>query len=684
MPGRFIASAALICAVILAGAPLSASDAPNGRLTIDALVDFAQQQVQPKYPDFVWDPSREELLFSADSGAESWIFRYAPASGTRTRVIQGSDPAISPDGAHLAFLRQTVAPDTGDRETQVWTSNADGSNPTQGSHIKGGLAMTGTSSNELVWAPDSKRVLFQDIVVGSALGPGSAIGGPKTTPSPPPSVRVFPLPTADLNRSNVFHVLDVTTGEDRVVGRGVEAGQYTWIDDDDILIERNDRKIPGHWDCEVVSERLSLHRVTRLLAGYNQQCVNHPIINRQRTEMAFQADPGEESIVPSRRELSLKDLRSGKIRILTHLEASLGKSKAWTPDGHWLIYSSGRSLHQSLYMTDGRQPIRLLSTVTRILRVDVSSDGKLIAWSSFDARDVTRMYVGTLSLGRIVNIRQALITNDPTKGLRIGRSTAIEWHSVDGLTIDGALTLPVGYQAGKHYPVVVMVHGGPWSGVLPNGEWPGGIKFVEYLAQQGYVVFQPDYRSSGYEGYDQILMLRQRREEFQPDQDDILSGVRYLEREGIADPRHLFVLGHSNGGAEVNWLITHTSTFAAAISYEGWDVLWDYAVAYGADTMEEWRLRGTPMNEWQTYVDNSAVAHAGNITTPTLFINSHHDDIFSDSPFLFAVSRRLGIDSSYVVYPGDGHMIGKAENQRDLLVRTMAWLKRHNERRAHQ
>ncbi|HEY1730031.1 MAG TPA: prolyl oligopeptidase family serine peptidase [Candidatus Baltobacteraceae bacterium] len=654
--------------------------AGDGWLTIASVVDFAQSRAGRNiHSDFVWNPLRPEILFSSYVGDEPWIFRYRPASGESVRVIQGSDPSVSPDGRHLAFLRETALIGGIDRETQVWVANSNGSDPLQISHIKGGIGLVGIPQNQIVWSPDSERLLFDTLVLGYALDPGGAIGGLKPTP-PPQTPRVYPLPFKDTARTSVFHMIDLSTGADRVLIVGVWTGAFAWIDNDHVLIERNDKMTSSHWDCEIVSENVGTHRVKRLLSGYNQQCVDEPVLDPHGARMAFQADPGELAFLPFRRELAIKNLTSGSIKLLTHFESTLGP-KAWTPDGRWLLYSRGRSLHQSLYATDGIRTIAVLSTTSRILRIAVEPHGTLIAWANLDAGDVTRLYVGTFAHNRIENIRRAAVIDDPTLGLHAGRSRAIGWRSGDGLAVDGALTLPVGYSARKRYPVVVLVHGGPGGGVWPNGEWPGGAHFIQYLAQHGYAIFQPDYRESGYEGFDQLLKLRQKRQIFQGDQDDILSGVHSLERQGIADPRHIFVLGHSYGSMEVNWLITHTSTFAAAVSYEGADVLWDYANAYGVNSIDEWRLRGTPMNHMQAYVENSAVAHAAKITTPTLFVNGELGLDAPSMPWMSAASRRMGIDSSYVLYLGEGHNLAKPANQRDLLIRTLTWLKRHNTRR---
>lgn len=117
----------------------------------------------------------------------------------------------------------------------------------------------------------------------------------------------------------------------------------------------------------------------------------------------------------------------------------------------------------------------------------------------------------------------------------------IRYASSDGLEIPAYLTLPVGMEA-SNLPVVVLVHGGPKG---PRDYW-GYNSFVQFLANRGYAVLQPNFRASG--GYGKSFMNAGDLEWGKLMQDDITWGVKHLINEGIADPDRVGIMGGSYGG----------------------------------------------------------------------------------------------------------------------------------------
>jgi dipeptidyl aminopeptidase/acylaminoacyl peptidase len=208
-------------------------------------------------------------------------------------------------------------------------------------------------------------------------------------------------------------------------------------------------------------------------------------------------------------------------------------------------------------------------------------------------------------------------------------------------------------------------------------EWPGGEEFVNLLSQRGYVVFFPDYRLSAHFGFDKLLQTRDRDELFQPDFEDIMSGVEMLERQGIADPKRLGLLGHSWGSFEANWIVTHTTLFAAAVSYEGDDIFFGWGKMSGPGTGLEWYLKGSPLERPDVWRRNSALYYAGAASTPTLFVNCEYGDNAAALPWLYAAWRSRGLDTAYVYYPGESHAMRKHGSQVDLINRITKWLEVH-------
>ncbi|HBN79569.1 MAG TPA: S9 family peptidase, partial [Planctomycetaceae bacterium] len=117
----------------------------------------------------------------------------------------------------------------------------------------------------------------------------------------------------------------------------------------------------------------------------------------------------------------------------------------------------------------------------------------------------------------------------------------IRYTSSDGLEIPGYLTIPVGMEA-KNLPVVILVHGGPKG---PRDSW-GYNALVQFLANRGYAVLQPNFRASG--GYGKKFLNAGDLQWGKLMQDDITWGVKYLIEEGIADKDRVAIMGGSYGG----------------------------------------------------------------------------------------------------------------------------------------
>ncbi len=127
---------------------------------------------------------------------------------------------------------------------------------------------------------------------------------------------------------------------------------------------------------------------------------------------------------------------------------------------------------------------------------------------------------------------------------------AISYRASDGMAIHGYLTLPRGADAAQ-VPLVTMVHGGPWARFDGEYHW-----LVQWLANRGVAVFQPNFRAST--GYGEKYLLA-------PGMDfgngrvqrDIIEGVQWLLANGIGDSKRLAILGDSFGGYSTLMALTH-------------------------------------------------------------------------------------------------------------------------------
>jgi hypothetical protein len=118
----------------------------------------------------------------------------------------------------------------------------------------------------------------------------------------------------------------------------------------------------------------------------------------------------------------------------------------------------------------------------------------------------------------------------------------VRYRARDGLEIPAFLTLPRSAEVQKNLPLVVYVHGGPWSRG-PGWRWQGDVQF---LASRGYAVLQPEFRGSvGFGGKHFRASFKQWGLSMQ---DDLADGARWAIAQGIADPKRICIMGASYGG----------------------------------------------------------------------------------------------------------------------------------------
>ncbi len=210
------------------------------------------------------------------------------------------------------------------------------------------------------------------------------------------------------------------------------------------------------------------------------------------------------------------------------------------------------------------------------------------------------------------------------RDFKLPRLEAIRWKGADGTTVEGLLYYPLDYEAGKRYPLCVQTHGGPQSS---DKYGMGGVSnYVPVLAARGYAVFKPNYRGST--GYGNPFLRDMVGHYFRNAHLDVMAGVDYLIRQGIADPDRMVKMGWSAGGHMTNWIITFTDRFKAASSGAG---AANWISMYAQSDVRSYRtpwFGGTPWQKnapFSAYWDNSPLKYVANVKTPTLFLVGQND-----------------------------------------------------------
>jgi dipeptidyl aminopeptidase/acylaminoacyl peptidase len=237
--------------------------------------------------------------------------------------------------------------------------------------------------------------------------------------------------------------------------------------------------------------------------------------------------------------------------------------------------------------------------------------------------------------------------------------TPIAYQSRDGLTIHGYLTLPPGVEA-KNLPMVVNPHGGPWA----RDQW-GYDPEVQFLANRGYAVLQPNFRGST--GYGRKFWELGFGQWGRTMQDDISDGVAYVVKQGIADPRRIGIYGGSYGGyATLAGVAFSPQLYAAAVDYVGVANLQTFMKTI-PPYWEPFRQMMEVMvgKDPATLAAESPVNSVDQIRAPLLIAQGLHDPRVNknESDQMVKALKARGIDVPYMVKDNEGHGFHNEENR---------------------
>ena len=260
-----------------------------------------------------------------------------------------------------------------------------------------------------------------------------------------------------------------------------------------------------------------------------------------------------------------------------------------------------------------------------------------------------------------------------------GKVEPFFWNTDLGVQAVGALTYPVGYVAGKKYPLVLDVHGGPVS----TSTWDlGGIEgsMVQVYAKRGYFVFRPNYRGSDNLG-DGFLQAIVGDVTSGPGKDN-LAAVAALRKTGTVDESRIFVSGWSGGGLQTSWLIGHADFWRAAVTGAGVDDWYEQAVL--ADINENFAqtfFAGlTPFTTAgrAAYKAESPITYVDAIRTPTLILSDTRDQRVpvSQSYILYHALKERGVPVQFTVFPRYGHFPTDPVGQESVLRAWSGWIDR--------
>ncbi len=675
--------AALVCS------PLAGQGAPR-RITVSDLHQFRDVGDPQLSPDGGWVAYAvsSTRLKDDDRSSDLWMTSWDGRTTLRlTTTAQESEhsPRWSPDGLYLAFLSGR-----GDEEgaDQLWLLPRAGGEAERVSEIKAGIS-------DYAWSPAGDRLVLViedgDSVETSRLFPDTVT---------PPQEQPAPADTASPK-----------TKPPLVIDR------YYFKEDYSGYVRRR----RSHLYLFTLADR----RLEQLTFGAYDELA--PAWSPDGRYLAFSSKRGPDPDRTNNYDVWIIQADRGAVpRQLTTYSGPDGdpdgdRPIAWSPDGHRLAYIQGGPDSLIYYAGPNlavlpwggsAQPTLLTAKLDRhVNRPTWSADGTSLYFLLEDDRSVylARMPAagGTIerlagqgatvydySLGK--DGRIALLVDQPSRPaevyaleggalrplshqndsllatLRVAPVEDISVKSPDGTVVNGFLIRPIGYEPGIRYPTILTIHGGP------VGQYQREFDFYwQLLAAEGYAVVAMNPRGSS--GRGEKFSLAIWADWGNKDGKDVLAGVDYAVRIGVADPDRLGIGGWSYGGILTDQVISQDRRFKAATSGAG---MGNAFAGFGTDMyIREWTAEvGTPWKNTATYLKLSApFLHADRITTPTLFLCGERDFNVPllNSEQMYQALRSLGVPTKLIIYPGQFHGIGKPSYQQHRYEAYLAWYAEH-------
>jgi len=355
----------------------------------------------------------------------------------------------------------------------------------------------------------------------------------------------------------------------------------------------------------------------------------------------------------------------------------------WMPDGRTLIAAGGLGAHTVLW----EQPLSGKARLLDLGNVEANSGLGITTGSDTTSMSISRTgavaFIGTTAThpselyvldSENAKPRRLTDVNAFVDSLDLGRTESIDWTGPDGFHEDGVLTYPVGYERGRKYPLVLVIHGGPMM-----SSNMGFQRLAQLLSAAGFLVFQPNYRGSTNLGdaYEHAMF----RDTGDGPARDVMAGLAAVEKLGIVDEDRIGVSGWSYGGYLTAWLTSHYEVWKAAVAGAPLtDWLMDYSLSYYQEG-DEYFFGSSPWTDagWKIWREQSPINYVRNVKAPTLIMGDVMD---SNVPLANAMEwyhglRDNGVPVEFYAYPGTSHVPHDIVQITDMYRRWIGWMKKY-------
>jgi dipeptidyl aminopeptidase/acylaminoacyl peptidase len=234
------------------------------------------------------------------------------------------------------------------------------------------------------------------------------------------------------------------------------------------------------------------------------------------------------------------------------------------------------------------------------------------------------------------------------------QSERFTYKSVGDVEVEAWLMKPFGYTAGRRYPMVMYIHGGPHSQY--GEQW---FDETQNLAAAGFLVLYTNPRGSS--GYGADFQYSTRGRWFAEDYEDLMKAVDIVAARPDVDSTKMGVTGGSYGGVMVAWVTAKTNRFKAAQADRMISNWWSWYGTSDAQGLTEFEFYGQPWDNPAMYDSLSPIRYVRNVKTPTFILQSEEDHRtpMTDAEQWYVALRKQGTPVEFVRYPRSTHDLSR-------------------------
>jgi len=660
-----------VAAILVAGAlmPAAAGARP---LTLEDYYRLVTVQAPAISPDGRWVAFVRTAIVEAENRrqGEIWI---VPADGS-TAGRRVSDPALnatgprwSPDGRLLAFSgrrRGNAPPD--EAGGSIWFIRADRLDE-PAFHISG-------VEGAPIFSPDNKWIAFTKPVakpkpaqyateserlinerfkgrayewLGYRFDQRGYLPDPRD-PDATPAEELFIVAREGGDARQLTHV-------------NVNVNGATWRPDSGALAFvanefQRDEYTYGRADLWTVALDGSTTRVTN--DGYDH---NSPAWSADGRSIAVRRQPGLSAVIAAKQDhggatdvvtFAIDGSSPARMINLTADWDLLPGAPGWSPDGRFVYFGAGIGGNEHLMRvpSTGGTVAQVTTGDRQLAGFSPSARWETMAYTGGDSAHPDELFTSAID-GR--NERKLTSFNDSlVRDVEPTAADRILFKSKDGTPVEGWVLKPRGYDPARAWPLILSMHGGP------HGAYGNDFSFEHQLfAANGYLVVYTNPRGST--NYGEKFLWGTWGGWGNLDFEDVMAGVDYAKTRYNVDEKRLGVTGYSYGGFLTNWVIGHTTRFAAAISGAGisnW--ISDYGTADIPRTKES-EFFGPPWDPRAKEIlrKQSPIEYVAAVKTPTLFVDGESDARvpIEEAEQMYTALRKLHVPARMVRYPDSYH-----------------------------